>query len=55
LAKASHGAPSIDYFTKEAGGHFDLDAEIKIWIKSRTEPVVLKFRKDAHIHDVFAC
>jgi hypothetical protein len=44
---------SIDYFSKETAGHFDLDAEIKIWIKSRKEPIVLEFRKDAHIHDVF--
>jgi hypothetical protein len=44
---------SIDYFTKETAGHFDLDAEIKIWIKSRPEPITLEFRKDAHIHDVF--
>ncbi len=44
---------SIDYFTKETAGHFDLDAEIKIWIKSRCEPITLEFRKDAHIHDVF--
>ena len=44
---------SIDYFTKETAGHFDLDAEIKIWIKSRSEPITLEFRKDSHIHDVF--
>lgn len=44
---------AIDYFSKETAGHFDLDAEIKIWIKSRKEPIVLEFRKDAHIHDVF--
>jgi hypothetical protein len=31
----------------------DLDAEIKIWIRSRKEPLILEFRKDAHIHDVF--
>jgi hypothetical protein len=44
---------SIDYFSKEAAGHFDMDAEIKIWIKSRTVPISLEFRKDAHIDDVF--
>ena len=44
---------SIDYFSKETAGHFDLDAEINIWIKSRKEPIVLEFRKDTHIHDVF--
>ncbi len=44
---------SINYFIKEIAGHFDLYAEIKIWIKSRPEPVILEFRKNAHIHDVF--
>ena len=44
---------SIDYFSKETAGHFDLDAEINVWIKSRKEPIVLEFRKDTHIHDVF--
>jgi hypothetical protein len=29
----------------------DLDAEIKIWIRSRKEPLILEFRKDTHIHD----
>ena len=43
----------IDYFSKETAGHFDLDPEIKIWIKSRKEPIILKFRNDSHIHDVF--
>lgn len=44
---------SIDYFSKETTGTFDLDAEIKIWIKSRQEPISLEFRKDTHIHQVF--
>ncbi len=35
---------SIDYFSKETAGNFDLDAGINVWIKSR---------KDTHIHDVF--
>ena len=44
---------SVDYFSKETAGHFDLDAEIKIHIKGRQTPVVLEFRKDAHVHEVF--
>jgi hypothetical protein len=44
---------SIDFFSKETTGTFDLDAEIKIWIKSRHEPISLEFRKDSHIHQVF--
>jgi hypothetical protein len=44
---------SIDFFSKETTGTFDLDAEIKLWIKSRQEPISLEFRKDTHIHQVF--
>lgn len=44
---------SIDSFSKETAGHFDLDAEIRIWIKGRAEPVALTFGKDAAIHDAF--
>ena len=44
---------SIYCFTTETAGHFDHDAEIKIWIKSRSEPVILKLRNDAHIHNTF--
>lgn len=44
---------SIDYFSKETAGSFDLDAEIKIWVKSRPAPLSLSFRKDDQIHDVF--
>ena len=44
---------SVDYFCKETAGHFDLDAEIKVWIKSRAEPVALEFRKNTHIDEVF--
>ena len=44
---------SIDYFSKETAGHFDWDAEIKIFIKSRATPIALEFKKDVHVHDVF--
>ena len=44
---------SIDCFTTETGGHFDHDAEIKIWIKSRSAPGILELRKDSHIHNTF--
>lgn len=44
---------SISRFSVETSGHFDLDAELKIWISSGIEPVeVLQFRKDNHIVDV---
>lgn len=38
---------SISRFTVETSGHFDLDAELKIWISSATEPAeVLQFKSD---------
>lgn len=44
---------AIDYFSKETTGHLDLDAELKLWIKSRSEPLLIEFKNDDNIHDVF--
>lgn len=44
---------SISRFTVETSGHFDLDAELNIWISSALEPVeILQFRKDKNITQV---
>ncbi|KIP21145.1 hypothetical protein JV16_01639 [Anoxybacillus ayderensis] len=44
---------SISRFSIETAGHFDLDAELKIWISSAIEPTISKqFRKDKSIYDV---
>lgn len=41
---------SISRFSVETSGHFDLDAELKIWISSSELPVEnLQFRKDKNI------
>lgn len=41
---------SISRFSVETSGHFDLDAELKIWISSGVEPAeLLQFRKDKNI------
>ncbi|HEN9465001.1 TPA: PH domain-containing protein [Streptococcus agalactiae] len=41
---------SISRFTVEISGHFDLDAELKIWISSAIEPAeVLQFKNDRNI------
>jgi hypothetical protein len=41
---------SISRFSVETSGHFDLDAELKIWISSAENPSVdLQFRKDKNI------
>lgn len=44
---------SISRFSVETAGHFDLDAELKIWISSATEPTIEKnFTADANIYAV---
>lgn len=41
---------SISHFSIETSGHFDLDAELKIWISSAELPAEsLQFRKDKNI------
>ena len=41
---------SISRFTVETSGHFDLDAELKIWISSATEPAeILQFKSDKSV------
>ncbi|MEN8139259.1 MAG: PH domain-containing protein [Bacteroidota bacterium] len=44
---------SITRFAVETNGHFDLDAELKIWISSETTPSISKkFNKSVNIYDV---
>lgn len=41
---------SISRFTVETSGHFDLDAELKIWISSATEPAeTFQFKSDRSV------
>ncbi|TWS95459.1 MULTISPECIES: PH domain-containing protein [unclassified Streptococcus] len=41
---------SISRFTVETSGHFDLDAELKIWISSGVEPAeTLQFKRDKNV------
>lgn len=49
-----HSIPykSITHFSVETAGHFDLDAELKIWISSMAEPIVKEFKKDKSIYEV---
>lgn len=50
-----HSIPfkSISHFSVETAGTFDLDAELKIWVSSATEPLVDKqFKKDSSIYDI---
>ncbi|SMB87867.1 protein of unknown function DUF1696 [Hymenobacter roseosalivarius DSM 11622] len=43
---------SIERFAMETTGHFDLDAELKIWVRGQTEPISKTFRNDRNIYDI---
>jgi len=43
---------SILHFSIETNGHFEIDAELKIFIKEESLPVVKKFTRDGNIFDV---
>ena len=44
---------SISRFSIETAGHFDLDAELKIWVSSETNPSVSKkFNKQVNVYDL---
>ncbi|MEW8955822.1 PH domain-containing protein [Clostridium sp.] len=49
-----HSIPykSITHFKVETAGHFDLDAELKIWISSTAEPVGLQFNKSSSVYEI---
>ncbi len=42
----------ITLFSVETAGHFDLDAELKIWIGSNPMPIVKKFDKNTNIYEM---
>jgi hypothetical protein len=44
---------NINRFSKETAGHFDLDAELRIWVKGQEAPIVKEFKKDKNIHEVY--
>ncbi|EMA6343031.1 PH domain-containing protein [Bacillus cytotoxicus] len=37
---------SITQFSVETSGHFDLDAELKIWVSSMESPITKEFKND---------
>jgi hypothetical protein len=49
-----HSVPykSISHFSIETAGHFDLDAELKIWIAGTQQPIFKEFKKDNNIYDI---
>lgn len=49
-----HSIPykSITHFSIETAGHFDLDAELKIWISGDSTPVTKQFNKSLNIYEL---
>ena len=49
-----HSLPyrAITHFSVETAGHFDLDAELKIWVSGRAEPFAQQFKKGLSIYAV---
>ncbi|WP_400192282.1 PH domain-containing protein [Hymenobacter sp. B81] len=43
---------SIERFSMETTGHFDMESELKIWVRGMAEPISKTFRNDQTIHDV---
>jgi hypothetical protein len=49
-----HSLPykNITHFSVENAGHFDLDAELKIWISGNPMPIQKQFNKNLNIYQV---
>lgn len=43
---------SIVRFAVESSGTFDLDAELKLWVRGRAEPIQKQFNKKIDIYEV---
>jgi Protein of unknown function (DUF1696). len=43
---------SITHYSIETAGHFDMDAELRIWIAGLQEPIERDFRGDKTIYNV---
>lgn len=49
-----HSVPyrSITHFSIETAGHFDLEAELKIWISGQAAPIEKQFNKSLNIYEL---
>jgi hypothetical protein len=49
-----HSLPyqNITHFSVETAGHFDLDAELKIWVSGNPVPIQKQFNKNLNIYQV---
>lgn len=43
---------SISQFSIETAGSFDMDAELRIWVRGRSEPLSQDFGRGGSIHEV---
>lgn len=43
----------ITKFAKESAGHFDLDAELKVWVGSDPEPVCIDFGRNGSADEAY--
>ena len=41
---------SITMYTVETTGHFDLDAELKLWISGQHDPIALEFNGSTNVY-----
>jgi hypothetical protein len=42
----------ISHFAVETAGHFDMDSELKIWIRGHQEPIAKEFKKGSNLEAV---
>jgi hypothetical protein len=49
-----HSLPyrNVTHFSVETAGHFDLDAELKIWVSGNPVPIQKRFNKNLNIYAV---
>ncbi|MEW8978225.1 MAG: PH domain-containing protein [Symbiobacterium sp.] len=49
-----HSIPyrAITHFAVETAGHFDLDAELKLWITGTPEPIEKQFNRNLNIYEL---
>ena len=49
-----HSLPyrAITHFSIETAGHFDLEAELKIWVSGASEPIRKQFNRSVNIYEV---
>ena len=49
-----HSIPyrNITHFSIETAGHFDLDAELKLWVSGSQTPLQKQFNKSLNIYDL---